>query len=44
VVIVLQESASRVVTVGHNYNCDNCGDNCGNCGDNCDNCVDNCDM
>ena len=40
-VIVLQENASRVVTVGHNYNCDNCG---GNCGDNCDNCVDNCDM
>ena len=46
VIIVLQKSASRVVTVGHNYNCDNCGkcdDNCGNCDDNCGNCVDNCD-
>ena len=40
---MLQKSASRVVTVGHNYNCDNCADKCGNCADNCGNCDDNCD-
>ncbi len=43
VVIVLKTSASRVVTVRHNYNCDNCADKCGNCADNCGNCDDNCD-
>ncbi len=43
VIIVLKKSASRVVTVGHNYNCDNCADKCGNCADNCGNCDDNCD-